>query len=134
MSKKPEHDAVAAEPITLQLEPITRAQIESFARATRSEHYSDTPATYPTVFRWTEFRWLERLKLDLKGLLHTEQEYEYLQPLKQGDAPFVSTRLAEHRERRGMVFIDLESDVKVDGRTVVITRSSFVIRTEGGAA
>ena len=33
-----------------------------------------------------------------------------------------------------MVFIDLESDVKVDGRTVVITRSSFVIRTEGGAA
>src|SRR6476660_206008 len=78
-------------PIVQQLGAITRESIAAFARATKSEHFVSTPATYPTIFRSTEFLWLDRLEIDLHQLLHTEQEYEYLRPLREGDVPTVST-------------------------------------------
>jgi hypothetical protein len=119
-------------PIELLLEPIRRASIEAFAGATHSAHFTTTPPTYPTVFRTTEFRWLDRLKIDLRQLLHTDQEYEYLRPLREGDRPLVSTRLTEYRERRGLLFVTLESEARVGGEISVIARSTFVVRKGTG--
>jgi acyl-CoA thioesterase FadM len=82
----------------------------------------------------TEFRWLDRLKIDLRQLLHTDQEYEYFAPLREGDPPLVCTRLAEYRERLGLLFVCLESAVRVAGKVCVTARSTFVVRKTAGEA
>lgn len=120
-------------PLVRRLPEITAERIHAFGHATRSEHFVDSPPTYPTTFRSTEFEWLDILKIDLHHLLHTEQEYEYLQPLREGDVPVVTTRVTEHRERRGLLFVVLETEVHVQEKLVVTTRSSFVVRSGDSA-
>ncbi|MBY0372146.1 MaoC family dehydratase N-terminal domain-containing protein [bacterium] len=123
-------------PIVFRADPLTRNQIEKFAQATCSEHYADSPLTLPTILRAAEFKWLERLKIDMRELLHTDQEYEFVDGLREGDVPVVYTRITERRERRGMTFVVLESEVRCDERVAVVARSSFVIRSssEGPSA
>jgi hypothetical protein len=123
-------------PIVFRAEPISKQAIERFAEATRSEHFGESPLTFPTIFRSTEFQWLDRLKVDLRELLHTDQEYEYLTPLKEGDTATVYTRVLEFKERKGMRFVVLESEVRCSEKVVVRARSSFVLRSvnEGSPA
>lgn len=125
---KPAEHPTFAPPIVRTLPPITREGIRAFADATHSLYFVASPPTLPTIFRSTEFLWLDILKVDLHHLLHTEQEYEYLEPLREGDVPVVSTRVSEHRERRGLLFVELESDVRVHNKRILVARSSFVVR------
>lgn len=127
--EKPVENPTSLPPIVRTLPAITRAHVEAFAQATRSEHYVDCPPTYPTTFRSTEFEWIGILGIDLHNLLHTEQEYEYLKPLREGDIPLVASRVTEYRERRGLLFVEVTSDVTVAGDVVLIARSSFVVRS-----
>ncbi len=116
-------------PIVFRAEPVTRQSILRFVEATHSEHCADNPLTFPTIFRTTEFQWLERLKVDLRELLHTDQEYEYLSPIQVGDVPTVHTRISDYKERKGMRFVVLESEVRCADRVALIARSSFVLRS-----
>ena len=129
MLQKPPTDT----PIVVTAEPVTRTHISAFAEATRSEHFGDMPLTFPTVLRATEFQWLDRLKIDMRELLHTDQEYEYLAPLKDGDVPTVQTKITDFRERRGMTFVELESEVRCNDRLAIIARSSVVVRSGASA-
>jgi acyl-CoA thioesterase FadM len=115
-------------PIVFRAAPVTPKQIENFALATTSEHYSGFPLTFATIFRAAEFMWLDRLKFDMRELLHTDQEYEYIGSLKEGDVPTIYTRITDFRERRGMTFVILESEVRCDEKLVILARSSFVVR------
>lgn len=120
-------------PIVFRAEPITREQVRRFIAATGSEYHANNPLTFPTVWRAPEFQWLDRLKFDLRELLHTDQEYEYLAPVKEGDIPTIYTKIKEIRERRGITFVCLESEVRMGDVLTVITRSSFVVRSQGEA-
>ncbi len=115
-------------PIVFRADPVTLNQIENFAAATMAEHYFGLPLTFPTIFRAAEFKWLDRLKFDMRELLHTDQEYEYIAPLKEGDVPTIYTKITDFRERRGMTFVQLESEVRCEEKLVIIARSSFVVR------
>jgi hypothetical protein len=117
----------SAERIRYALPPLDANDIEVFRAATRTAHWK-VPPTFCTFLRWAEWRWLDRLTVDMRGLLHTEQEYEYLAPLAPGDVFEVSTVLASDRERRGMRFVTLETTVEVRGRNVLVSRTSFVVR------
>lgn len=124
-------------PIVYRAEPITRSQVDRFVQATGSEFCAGAPPlTFATILRGTEFKWLERLKIDMRGLLHTDQEYEYVAPMKEGDVPTVYSSLVDYKERRGLVFVSLESEVRCGEQVAVIARSAFVVRSaaEGGAA
>lgn len=118
----------SAERIRYALPPLDAKDIDVFRAATQSAHWK-VPPTFATVLRWAEWRWLDRLKVDMRGLLHTEQEYEYLAPLAPGDVFEVATVLASDRERRGMRFVTLETVAEVRGRRVLVSRTSFVVRS-----
>jgi hypothetical protein len=118
-------------PIVFRGEPITRNQVEQFAAATGAEFHSGAPLTFPTILRATEFKWLDRLKIDMRGLLHTDMEYEYHSSFGEGDVPTVYCRMGDFRERRGLTFVVLESEVRCGERLAIIARSSFVVRSSG---
>lgn len=126
------------EVIQVEFGELTAEHIRLFASATTSTHYSTAssstvPLTFPTFLRGTEFRWLDRLAVNMQDLLHTEQEYEYYHPLKEGDRPIVATRMVEYKSRRGLLLVTLESEIRSSGVLQVKARSAFVVRlTEGG--
>ena len=122
--------SIDTSPIEMGFPPISAEHVCDFATATHSEFFEGTPPTFPTVFRAAEFRWLDRLKLEMRHLLHTDQQYQYVRPLRKGDAPTISTRLTEYRKRRGMLFVTLESEIRCDGELAVLARSAFVVRQE----
>lgn len=121
------------EVIEMTLEPVTEAQIASFRHAVRSVSPS-LPPTFLTRFREPEFRWLEKLKVDLRGLLHTDQEYAYVAPLAVGDVPLVSAKLVRFRERQGTTFITVETTLTCDGATKATSTANFVVRPVGEPA
>ncbi|NBX92323.1 MAG: hypothetical protein EB078_05135 [Proteobacteria bacterium] len=113
--------------IQFQAEPLTKEDIKEFSSSTLSNH-SLFPLTFPTRYRNGEFELLIELKIDMRNLLHTEQEYVYHEPFKLGDVPLVTTRLKEHKERRRMQFVTAETEVICGGRKKITAVSSFVIR------
>lgn len=118
-------------PITLEMETITEETVKAFAHATSSEHFKTLPPSFATRFRKAEFEWLTRMNVDMRTLLHIEQEYEYLEPLKTGDKVSVSTKIAEWKERRQMTFVTLETTIMVGSSTKVKSTTTFLLNTGG---
>ncbi len=119
------------EEIVYEWEAVSPERMRALAKATRSDFARVTPPTFPTIYRWGEFEWLKRLGLDLRNLLHTEQEYEYLAPLVVGERPRITTVLKQQRVKAGMTFLVLESGIECGGRLAVRVISHFVIRNAG---
>jgi hypothetical protein len=115
-------------------DPISQSVVDAFNNATESKHSFGIPLTFCTVFRKCEFQWLYDLNVDFRNLLHTDQEYEYLRPLKVGDRPLIRTRLIDKKVRRSMNFYTLQTEVHCDGEIAILARSSFVIREPGERA
>jgi len=115
------------EKIEFQAEPITTKDIELFSSATLSQH-SSFPLTFPTRYRKAEFEFLILLNINMRNLLHTEQEYSYQSPLVVGDKPLVVSQLKENKERRGMRFITIETQLICNGEKKVTSESTFVVR------
>lgn len=119
--------------ITYEWEAVSTDRMRALAKATASDHVRGVPPTYPTIYRWGEFEWLKRNGVDLRNLLHTDQEYEYLAPLVVGEKPKVTTVLKGMRARAGMTFITLESVVESGGRPAVKNYTQFVVKGTVGA-
>ena len=116
------------EPITYTLSALTIEQVIAFRHATKSFYSSKIPPTFSTVFRKAEFQFLERCDVDMRLLLHVEQAYEYLSELQVGDMPVITTKIQTARERRGMYFFTLQTEVSCAGKLRVRSTTQFVIR------
>ncbi len=116
------------EPIVYEWEAVSTESMDALTRATRSTHVRTMPPTFPTIYRWGEFEWMARLGYDLRNLLHTEQEYEYLAPLVIGEKPKITTSLKNNKVKAGMCFLSVESVIVSGGRIAVRVLSSFVIK------
>lgn len=116
------------EAIELRLPRVTEQQISAFRHATRAGSPA-VPPTLLTMFREPEFRWLEETKVDLRGLLHTDQEYVYLAPIEVGDEPVATAKLVRFRERHGTTFITVETSIVCAGVTKATSTANFVVRS-----
>lgn len=67
----------------------------------------------------------------MRALLHLDQEYEYLSPLCAGDHLTVTTRVGEIKERRGMQFVVLHTDIQCGAEKKIISNTTFVVRIKG---
>lgn len=114
-----------------QSAPLTAEEISAFRQATRTENGKGLPLTFPTRYRRAEFQWLDEMKVDMRSLLHTEQAYQYHAELKVGDVLTVETRRTQCRERRGMMFVTLETDIRSGGELKISSETQFVIRSGG---
>lgn len=121
-------EAAEEKVVRAQAGTLTAEKLQAFRAATCTEYAVGVPPTLATIYRASEFEWLARLNIDMRQLLHTDQEYEYRVPFEEGDRPAVATIVKEFRERRGMQFYVLESEIVCNGVVKMVTRSSFIVR------
>jgi hypothetical protein len=120
-------------PIVFKVGPLTNQGFMQFNQAVSAQYALGAAPTFATTLRKAEFDFLERLKVNLKTLLHTDQEYQFISKFIEGDLLVVETKLGSSKQKRGMVFVTMESEVKVDNEVKLRSISSFVLReTEKG--
>ena len=128
------------EKVGLQLEPYTftveQGKVNELALAIGDlkEDYLNgerVPPTFPTVIDF----WgggsssSDVLNLNMKKVLHGEQEYEYLGEIKQGDEISVSGEIEKAYTKAKMNFFVVRKDfVNQRGETVLISRSTVIER------
>lgn len=91
------------------------------------------PPTFPTVVSfWGGFGITEvmsEIGVEMRQVLHGDQEYKYLNPIRIGDTISGSTRVKSVRARAGMDFIGMETTyTNQHGDEVVIEQATLIIR------
>jgi len=128
---------------------VTRSRLRMFAKATGQDDpvYTDLAAARqaghrdlpvpPTFFFGVDlempdaFAWLAEARVDLRAVLHGEQEFTYHQSAYAGDELSTSSVIVDYYEKKGGALKFLVSETPVtntDGVTVVTLRNSLVIR------
>ena len=132
---------------------VTRSRLRHFAKATgqRDPIYTDVDAAKqaghrdlpvpPTFFFGIElespspFAFLDDLEVDLRTVLHGEQQFDYRQMAYAGDELTATSRIADIYEKKGglLEFVVRESTItNQDGAEVVVLRSSTVVQHRAG--
>lgn len=132
---------------------ITRSRLRNFANATgqRDPVYTDVDAARqaghrdlpvpPTFFVGIEleapdpFAFVTELGVDLRTVLHGEQEFEYRQMAYAGDELTATSRITDIYEKKGglLEFIVRESTVtNQDDAVVAVLRSTTVVQNRPG--
>lgn len=113
---------------------VTPERIAAFRAAIGEPGPADAPAP-PTFMKAVEGednssrRILDALGVDLKRVLHAEQQFEYFAPIRPGDTLQVERRVAELYDKKNgaMEFIVIESTVQRDDGTRVGTSRQVVL-------
>jgi len=92
-----------------------------------------------TIAHWTEGATsggVRAVKLDMRRLLHGEQEFEYVKPIHAGDVLRVRSRTRDVFEKQGsrggkMLFVLMESEYRNPRDEVVAYSRNTLIMTEG---
>ena len=133
-------------PVTIYVE---RGKIREFARAIKDDDplYFDEeqarreaegimpPVTFlQTTAHWDDGRGRPKVSMDLKRVLHGEQEYEFLKPIHAGDVLTAVSRVADIYEKQGkrggtMTFVVIETAYKNDRGELVATAKQVTIET-----
>jgi hypothetical protein len=123
---------------------VEHGKIREFARAIKEDNSAfkgDQPLAPPT-FLMTSQHWIEPgagprgVKLDMRRVLHGEQEFEYVKPIRAGDILTVRSRTKDIFEKEGsrggkMLFMVMESEYRNRRGEVVAYSRSTTIQTEG---
>ncbi|HYR95081.1 MAG TPA: MaoC family dehydratase N-terminal domain-containing protein [Candidatus Binatus sp.] len=125
---------------------VELGKIREFARAIKDDNpvfKGDEPLAPPT-FLVTSMHWMEAgaaggaraVKLDMRRVLHGEQEFEYVKPIRAGEVLTVRSRTKDVFEKEGsrggkMLFMVSESEYRNRRGEVVAYSRSTTIQTEG---
>jgi hypothetical protein len=125
--------------------PIERGKVMEFARATKSTNVAylqDVPVIPPTFLTTARLVWepveqnpLAELGLDMRRLLHGEEEFVFHGPLpRAGQALRVEARLDDQWERQGkrggrMRFVRVINEFRDASGRLVAEQSTTVIET-----
>ncbi len=110
---------------------VTEEEVQGFQKATLTQT-SEVPLTFSTKYRHQEFELLRSLNVDFHELLHLEQGYQYLEPIKVGDSLEISSRISENKIKKNMQFITLETLISSGSQIKVISESKMVVRMKEG--
>ena len=123
---------------------VELGKIREFARAVKDDKPAYREGTLvPPTFLMTLAHWIGDLgqtrsavKLDFLRLLHGEQEFEYVRPIRAGDVLTFRSRTKDVFEKQGkrggkMLFIVGETEFRNQGGEVVAYSRNTVIETEG---
>jgi acyl dehydratase len=124
---------------------IEVGKIREFAKAVKDDNavYRGDTAVAPPTFLMTIAHWIGDLgqtrsavKLDYRRLLHGEQEFEYVRPIRAGDVLTFRSRTKDVFEKQGkrggkMLFIIGETEYRNQRGEVVAYTRNTAIETEG---
>jgi acyl dehydratase len=120
---------------------VETGKIREFAKAVKDANpaYAKDAAVAPPTFLMTIAHWVGDLgqtrsavKLDFRRLLHGEQEFEFLKPIKAGDVLTFRSRTKDVFEKDGkrggkMLFVIGETEYKnQQGEVVAYTRNTAI--------
>lgn len=117
---------------------ITPERLAKFAEAIGERNPAFARDTLPPTFLkviegegGSSRRILDDLKVDLKRILHAEQQFEYFAPIRAGDTISVQRKVADLYEKKGgeMEFIVIETSfAQASGQVAAISRQIVLIR------
>ena len=125
---------------------VERGKIAEFAKAVKEDNPAFTSGEAPPApptFLMTLAHWMgslgetrQGIKLDYRRLLHGEQEFEYVRPIRAGDVLTFRSRTKDVFEKQGkrggkMLFIIGETEYKNQHGEVVAYTRNTAIETEG---
>jgi acyl dehydratase len=125
---------------------VELGKIREFAKAVKDPNaaYAAADAAFaPPTFLMTLAHWIGDLgqtrsavKLDYRRLLHGEQEFEYVRPIRAGDTLTFRSRTKDVFEKAGkrggkMLFVIGETEFKNQRGEVVAYTRNTAIETEG---
>ena len=124
---------------------VEYGKVREFARAIKDTNpaYAGDGALAPPTFLMTIAHWIEggmggmrNLKLDYRRLLHGEQEFEYLRPIRPGDVLIARGRTKDVFEKDGkrggkMLFVITETEFTNQRGEVVAYMRNTAIETGG---
>jgi acyl dehydratase len=125
---------------------VESGKIREFARAVKDPNpawFGDEGALAPPTFLMTMAHWIRDLgatrsavKLDYRRLLHGEQEFEYVKPIRAGDLLRFRSRTKEVFEKQGkrggtMTFVIGETEFRnAAGEVVAYLRNTAIETAE----
>jgi acyl dehydratase len=124
---------------------VELGKIREFAKAVKDPNpaYAEDEPIVPPTFLMTMAHWIGDLsktrsavKLDYRRLLHGEQDFEYVRPIRAGDVLRFRSRTKEVFEKAGkrggtMTFIIGETEFRNQRGEVVAYTRNTAIETEG---
>jgi hypothetical protein len=125
--------------------PVERGKLREFAAAILDDNadYQREDAHIPVTFPWTKSFWRppaaatrsDRAQPNMARVLHGEQEYQYLGPVRVGDVLTARSRVVDQYTKAGrrggsLRFTVTETTVTNQHEEVVILERSTVILTE----
>ena len=123
--------------ITRRIGPINHSDINSYVEATLDNpvRYSDencaAPPFYLSRLLYPMFRYFlvnRELGLNLLKLVHGQQTIEWLGQIHRGDVIDVSMSVHDVRDSPAGEMIDLKTVASVDGKTIAVADTVFIIR------
>jgi N-terminal half of MaoC dehydratase len=117
--------------VKIEIEP---ERVADFARAIGADPKDGVPPTYAAVYCLgvTAPRLFgdDEAAIDFAHLLHAEQEFEWTRHPRTGETLTSVGRVASDTARRGMRFLNFESDTTdAEGAPICRSRALFIIRS-----
>jgi len=127
---------------------VELGKVREFARAVQDDaaDYAGGQPLAPPTFLMTIAHWIGDLgatrtgiKLDYRRLLHGEQEFEYVAPIRVGDVLTFRSRTKDVFEKQGkrggsMLFVVGETEFRDQQGAVVAYMRNVAIETQGAVA
>jgi acyl dehydratase len=128
---------------------VELGKIREFAKAVKDPNpvfFDETQPLAPPTFLMTLAHWIGDLgqtrsavKLDYRRLLHGEQDFEYVRPIRAGDVLRFRSRTKDVFEKAGkrggkMLFVVGETEFRNQAGEVVAYMRNTAIETEGAVA
>ena len=125
---------------------VEYGKVREFARAIKDDNpaFAGDEALAPPTFLMTIAHWTEgatsggvrAVKLDMRRLLHGEQEFEYVKAIHAADTLRVRSRTKDVFEKQGsrggkMLFVLMESEYRNQRDEAVAYSRNTLIMTEG---
>jgi len=131
MSIDPRHIGFAFPSFEVCVDP---ERVHHFNLAIGAYTLDEVPLTFLKVLegeRQSSRRIVEALGIDLRRLLHVEQHFEYLQPLRLGEILTIcrTVKDIQGNDGRAMTFVTIESLVtRADDELVSVSRQILMVR------
>jgi hypothetical protein len=130
---------------------VERGKIGEFARAVlnESDDYSQPDAVAPPTFPQTLAFWRARAGrprqpgrsgMDMRRVLHGEQEFEYVRPLRAGDVLTATSHVKDEYEKEGkrggtMRFVITETVFRdPEGEVVAYSRGTTIVTSKAATS
>jgi hypothetical protein len=112
--------------------------VAAFARSLGADPADGVPPTYAAVYTWEATAHQvfadPAVGIELRNLLHTDQEFEWARQPRVGETVVARSRIAADVYRRGIRFVTVETDVTAAGEPLCRSTARLLVRSDPSPA